>query len=321
MRIFKNIFLFLFITILALLILVYVYCQMQKPVYSGTFEMPGIQAPVKTYFDPYGIPHIYGSTEEDVFRVLGYIHAKERLFQMELIRRATSGRLSEIFGSRTLEADKFFRTVGFNRRAEASLKDFEQSADTTWKRDMLAYVDGINRYIDTRRKRFEFLLLGIPREKFTVKDIFLASDFISFNFQMAFKTDPLMTHISQKYGNQYLADLGVKPHEQDRDTFDYYQFDSLLTNIEEFLPVEAWTGSNSWAVSAERSKSGKVLFENDTHIGVQQPAPWYEAHLSSPGFNFYGSFFAGFPFAPIGHTLHHAWGLTILENDDLDFFS
>ena len=88
MRILKNIFVFLFILILALLVLVYVYCQMQKPVYTGTFEMPKLNAPVKTYFDNYGVPHIYGSTEEDVFRILGYLHAKERMFQMEL--RASS---------------------------------------------------------------------------------------------------------------------------------------------------------------------------------------------------------------------------------------
>src|SRR5215216_6093594 len=111
---------------------------MQKPLYSGTYEVPGLKAPVNTYFDNYGVPHIYGSTEEDVFRTLGYLHAKERLFQMELIRRATSGRLSEILGNKTLEVDKFFRTIGFNRRADASVKDFEQSSDSLWKKDVIA---------------------------------------------------------------------------------------------------------------------------------------------------------------------------------------
>ncbi len=321
MRILRKFFLYLFLIVLASLILLYVYFQTQKPVYSGTFEMPKLNATVETYIDNYGVPHIYGSNEEDVFRVLGYMHAKERLFQMELIRRAVSGRLSEIFGSKTLEADKFFRTLGFNKKADASVKEFEHSSDSAWKRDALAYLEGINYYIETRRKRFEFLLLGIPKEEYTVKDLFLISDFIAFNFQMAFKTDPLMTRIQQKYGDNYLADIGVRPHTQQRDTFDFYQFDSLLTSIEKVVPVQAWTGSNSWAVSAERSKSKKTLFENDTHIGVQQPAVWYEAHLNAPGFNFYGSFLAGFPFPPLGHSLHHAWGLTILENDDLDFYS
>src|SRR5688572_8268974 len=116
MRILKKIIFFLFTFILVLLILVYVYFQMQKPVYSGTQEIPELSAPVNTYFDSYGVPHIYGSNEEDVFRVLGYLHAKERLFQMELIRRLSSGRLSEVFGSKTLEADKFFRTLGLNKR-------------------------------------------------------------------------------------------------------------------------------------------------------------------------------------------------------------
>ncbi|HRH66219.1 MAG TPA: penicillin acylase family protein, partial [Bacteroidia bacterium] len=86
------------------------------------------------------------------------------------------------------------------------------------------------------------------------------------------------------------------------------------------LPFKIWMGSNAWVVSANRSSSGKVLFENDTHIGHQLPAVWYEAHLECPGFSFYGNFLAGFPFAPIGHSRRHAWGLTIFENDDLDFF-
>jgi penicillin amidase len=321
MRYIRKIFLYLFLLVFASLILLYIYFQMQKPVYSGTFEMPKLNAPVTTYMDNYGVPHIYGSTEEDVFRTLGYMHAKERLFQMELLRRATGGRLSEIFGTKTIEVDKFFRTLGFNRKAEVSATEFLSSSDTIIKKNVLAYIDGINQYINTRRKRFEFLLLQIPKEEFTLKDIFLISDFIAFNFQMGFKTDPLMTRIRQKFGDKYLADLGIEPHFQQRDTFDNYQFDSLLTQIETVIPVQAWLGSNSWAVSAERSKSGKVLFENDTHIGVQQPAVWYEAHLNAPGFNFYGSFIAGFPFAPIGHSLRHAWGLTIMENDDVDFFA
>ena len=321
MRILRKIILFFIFLFLGVILFIYIYLQMQKPLYSGTIEIPDLDSKVTAYFDNYGVPHIYGRNEPDVFCVLGYLHAKERLFQMELIRRVSSGRLSEIFGNKTIEADKFFRMLGLNRRADESAKAFMQNTDTIWKKDMLAYIDGINEYIEKRRKRFEFLLLGIPKEKFTVKDVFLIADYMAFNFQMGFKTDPLMSKIGKKFGEKYLQDIGIRNYFQNTDSANLVTFDSIMTSIDDLLPVKIWSGSNSWAISAERSKSGKVLFENDTHVGVQQPAVWYEAHLDCPGFSIYGSFLAGFPFPPIGHNIHQAWGLTILENDDLDFFA
>jgi penicillin amidase len=321
MRIFKRILFYLFLLLSGAFVFVYVYLQMQKPVYSGKWEMPHLGSTVTVYFDTYGVPHIYGQKEEDVFRVLGYLHAKERLFQMELARRVSSGRLSEIFGSKTLEADKFFRMLGINRRASESYREFMVNTDPAWKKDMLAYVDGVNHYIETKRKRFEFLLLDIPKEKFSVKDIYLIADFMSFNFQMAFKTDPLMSRIGNKWGANYLHDLGVMADMSPLDSAELLRIDTVLSELDEMLPLKIWTGSNAWAISAERSSSGRVLFENDTHVGVQQPAVWYEAHLECPTFSIYGSFLAGFPFPALGHNRHHAWGLTILENDDLDFFA
>ena len=320
MVILKKIFLIIILLILGGVLFIYIYLQMQKPLYSGTVEIPDLDSNVTVYFDNYGVPHIYGKNEPDVFCALGYLHAKERLFQMELIRRVSSGRLSEIFGNKTIEADKFFRMLGLNRRADESEKEFMLNTDVLWKKDMLAYVKGINNYIENRRKRFEFLLLGIPKEKFTIKDVFLIVDYMSFNFQMGFKTDPLMSKIGKKFGDKYLNDIGIRNNYQNTDTAALVTFDSIMSSIEDLLPVKIWSGSNAWAVSSERSTSGKVLFENDTHIGVQQPAVWYEAHLDCPTFSIYGSFLAGFPFPPIGHNLNHAWGLTILENDDLDFF-
>jgi penicillin amidase len=294
---------------------------MQKPVYSGTWEMPDLKSEVRVNFDNYGVPHIYGQNENDVFRVLGYLHAKERLFQMELIRRVSAGRLSEIFGSKTLEADKFFRMLGINRRAVQAENRFMNDTDEPWKKCMLAYINGINHYIETKRKRFEFLLLDIPKEKYTIKDIYLIADFMSFNFQLAFKTDPLLSRISKKWGEKYLRDLGIETQIDLKDTTSVEMHDSLLSFLENMLPLKIWSGSNAWAISAEKSESGKVLFENDTHIGVQQPAVWYDAHIECPGYSVYGSFLAGFPFPVLGHNANQAWGMTILENDDLDFFA
>ena len=86
------------------------------------------------------------------------------------------------------------------------------------------------------------------------------------------------------------------------------------------LPIPVWMGSNSWVIAPQKTKSGKVIFANDAHIGYSQPSVWYEAHLEAPDFSFYGNHLAGIPFGVIGHTRDKAWGMTMFENDDIDFF-
>ena len=317
-------FLILFLSLIVVAIVTYFFFQ--RPKYSGTVKMAGIDSTVTAYFDPYGIPHIYANKEEDVFQALGYIHGQERLFQMELMRRVSSGRLSEIFGNKTIEADKFFRMLGVNQHADHSSAIFLSGPDSQCKKDVLAYLNGLNNYILKGKTRVEFTMLGIPREPYTIKDLFLIVDYMSFNFQMGFKTDPVLSRIKNNLGDKYLSEILNANERIDTTT----QIDSvninasteigLINQLEEILPIKIWSGSNSWALSGSRSVSGKPLLENDTHIGIQQPAVWYEAYLEAPGFKFYGNFLAGFPFAPIGHTLYHGWGVTMLENDDLDFF-
>ena len=331
MKLFKRIFFFSLGIILLLTGIVWIYLWTTKPVYSGNIPVKGMSQPVETYFDSYGIPHIYGQNEEDVFRALGYIQAQDRLFQMEMLRRVSAGRLCEIFGSSLLDVDRFFRMLGIAHHAEASAQHFSKDTISSSHRAALAYIEGVNEYLENGKTPVEFQLLGIPKEKFTVKDLYLIVDFMSFNFQMGFRTDPLMSRIRKNFSEDYLKDLALgyvpgtltEPVHFPQDSMSKIKDSTLISSIdkvEELLPFKIWMGSNAWVVSANRSSSGKVLFANDTHIGHQQPAVWYEAHLECPGFSFYGNFLAGFPFAPIGHSLRHAWGLTIFENDDLDFF-
>lgn len=322
----KRIFLSFILLLVLICLGVYVYLYSHKPSYSGDVALRGLQTKTEVYFDNYGVPHIYGQSEIDVYRTLGYIHAQERLFQIELIRRVSSGRLSEIFGSAVLDVDKFFRMLGINEHAEASAKAFSMHPDEAWNPAALAYLDGMNDYIENGKTPIEFTLLGIPKEKYTVKDMYLVVSYVSFNFQMAFRTDPLLDRMKNKLGIEYLIDLGYKPLEskdsiamQSQNLSEQKLF-SNFESIQNSLPFKVWNGSNSVIISAQRSSSGKVLFENDTHIGQQQPSVWYESHLEYPGFRFYGSSIAGFPFPALGHSERHAWGLTIFENDDLDFY-
>lgn len=319
---------FLGLVFLILLIAV-VWLLKNKPDYSGSAALPGFSDSTVVYFDEFGIPHIYGSNEEDVFRALGYLQAQDRLFQMEMIRRASGGNLSEVLGSNLVEVDRYFRMLGFNRKAEEAAAAFEKNSAEKWNKTARAYLEGINAYIKNGRKPLDLVLLGIPQKEFTVKDMYLIVCYMTYNFQMAFRTDPLLARIEKEFGSEYVESLtsayGDSPvvsfdSVSDGNSHHALSHFSTWDALDKLLPFPVWQGSNSIVIGAKKSASGKVLFENDTHIGHQQPAVWFEAHLEYPGFSFYGSFLSGFPFAAMGHTNRHAWGLTIFENDDLDFF-
>jgi penicillin amidase len=319
----------LLIALLGLIALL-IYMTSQKPHYSGSVQVKGINSQVEVIYDYYGIPHIYATNELDAYFALGYVHAQDRLFQMEMVRRVASGTLSEIFGSKFIKIDAFFKTLGFEEHAAESAKMYMSADSLPYQRAALAYLKGVNQYQQNGRTPVEFILLGIPCKDFTVEDMFLATDYMAFNFAMAFRTDPLMTFVKSKLGDAYYKDL-VTNHKQGTMVNPVYTFPdtaaahqtafNTIDQIIQMMPVPPLVGSNGWVISGQKSKSGKVLFANDTHIGFSQPCVWYEAHLEYPGFSFYGNHLAGFPFAAIGHTRTQGWGLTMFENDDLDFYS
>jgi penicillin G amidase len=326
MRILKKIFLIIFALIGILFLSVWIYLINTRPDYEGTIELKGLHEKVEVVFDEYGIPHIYGENEEDVFHALGYVHAQERLFQMELMRRVGSGRLAEVMGPEMEDVDKFFRTIGVAKISESSAF-IHLSADTLpFQKAALAYINGINSFIENGTTPIEFHLIGIPKEKFTVNDIYYIGGYMSFSFSEVFRTDPIISLINKKLGAEYLKDLALEYPGTERKPYcnkisqPQSEIIASVHKVFDKLPIPIWTGSNAWVVAADRSKSGKVLFANDTHIGYSQPAVWYEAHLDYPGFSFYGNFLAGFPFALVGHNRFSSWGLTMLENDDFDLF-
>jgi len=304
------------------------YLYSLQPQYSGRIALVGLHEKVEVIFDPYGIPHIYGQNEEDVYFALGYVQARERLFQMEMMRRVAAGRLAEILGEKFVKTDKFFRTLGImeqaDRNAELSFKDLS----APWKKAALAYLAGVNQYVEQGDTPLEFRILGIPKEKFTPRDIYLTGALMAFGFAAGFQMDPLVTSAYHKLGWDYLKDwvLGWPPGAQKIPVYpsNYAAaaeaLPSAIHNMMAGLPVSAWFGSNGWVVSGSRTESGQVIFANDTHMAYSQPSVWYEAHLECPGFSFYGNHAAGLPFALIGHNRFSAWGLTMFENDDVDFY-
>ena len=247
----------------------YFWLKSSVPVYSGEMKLAGLHEPVDAYFDEFGIPHIDAKNSEDAYRALGYLHAQERLFQLELLRRAGSGTLSEIIGEDMVKVDKIFRTLGISSYAKTSAEQFQKEHfNDEMAKEVNAYMDGVNQFIEHGPTPPEFTLMGIPKRKLNVEDMFCISAAMSFSFQMANKTEPVMTHVALNYGTNYLYDLGL--HHDSTETeirhFDNRTLDSslmVLTNLfneaEQALPVAPFDGSNAWAVAGSKSATGKPI--------------------------------------------------------------
>lgn len=301
----------------------------QSPKYGGELSISGLNEEVEIHFDKFGIPHIYAQNESDAYRALGYVHAQDRLFQLEMMRRVGSGTLAEFLGKDLLEIDQFFHTLGIPKHAKESAAAFLAQGETPWKTAAEAYLAGVNEFIDQGTLPVEYLLLGEKPRPYTVEDMHSIIGYMSFTFAMGLKTDPLVTQIARNLGPEYMNSLSVQTLPEHFVIPNNYP-DSLLRDsshvkssfsaLLEKLPVPLLEGSNAWVISGSRTKSGKVLFNNDTHIGFSAPSVWYEAHLEYPGFSFYGNHLAGIPFGLVGHSRQHSIGLTMFENDDQDFF-
>lgn len=322
MRILKRLLIFLVILIAAAVLTIGIYLFNSRPEYRGEVKIKGLKEAVDVHFDGYGIPHIDAKSEEDAWFALGYVHAQDRLFQMEILRRIGAGRLAEILGSDLTRVDVFFRTLGIAEAAKKSAKIFMNDNNETYQKAANAYLNGINAYIETGKTPIEFTLIGIEKEKFTSEDLYHITGYMAFSFAEALKTDPILSKINSKYGTGYLSRL-IKVNDSlktNADSTSLSELALLASMLSEKFPLSPFMGSNGWVVAPQKSKSGRVLFCNDTHIGYGQPSVWYEAHVSYPGYSLYGNFLGGFPFPLLGHTNTYAWGLTMLENDDLDLF-
>jgi penicillin amidase len=319
----KRIFAVIIIIVIGILSYVFWWLMKTKPQYDGEITLAGLESPVTIKYDAYGIPHIYAKSESDAYFALGYVHAQERLFQMEMIRRVTTGTLSEILGNEFIETDKLFRTLSIAEKSKEFTKKFEQQ-DLEYKQAVLSYFDGINTYIDEGPTPIEFSLIGIPKQKFSAKDAYTTAGFISFGFADGLKIDPLASKIAATLGMKYLDDIGLHTIYDSTYIKSYYKPESQnltgLYAILESVPLPLVDGSNSWIIGPGKSASGQAILENDTHFEFKQPSVWFEAHLEYPGTSLYGNYLAGIPFAILGHNKYAAWGMTMFENDDVDLF-
>lgn len=293
-----------------------------KPTYEGTETLSNLTSEVIINYDDYGIPHIYADNQEDAQRALGYAHAQDRLWQMELLRRITPGKLSEIFGKEMLESDLFFAGLGIDEASEKTVNALDRNS-AAYKLSQ-AYIDGINQFIKEGATPIEYYILGLDKKEFTTKDTYNIFAYMAFSFAAAHKTDPVLSSLQAKLGNKYIAELGVDINPNSTLIHNYNdaneEIATAITSIMKNSPIPAFIGSNSWVVAPGKSKSGKVLFANDPHIAFSSPSVWYEAHIKTPDFESYGYYLGGVPFPTLSHNRNFAYGLTMFENDDIDFY-
>ena len=325
MRILKKTITIFLILISLLFILGVLYYQYLKPNYSGEITLNSVDQETTVYFDEYGIPHIYAKSHLDAVTTLGYVQAQDRLWQMELMRRIAPGRLSELFGEDLIENDQFFINIGIDEYSKKSVADLDITSPEYQLLE--AYLKGVNQFIDEGATPLEYHLIGLKKEHFTLVDTYNVLGYMAFSFAMAQKTDPLLSALKEKLGTAYLNALpiNIDPEsvliKSSKEDMDYYT--SMVSNINTILnatPIPPFVGSNSWVIGGDKTESGKVIFANDPHIGFSQPSVWFEAHLTSPEHEIYGYFLPIIPFPLLGHNKHIAYGLTMFENDDIDFY-
>jgi penicillin amidase len=321
----KKVLLVLLSLVVIITIAIVVYGFYLKPKYEGEVQLKNIQKETTVYFDEFGVPHIYANNSKDAMEALGYVHAQDRLWQMELMRRIAPGRLSEIFGSVALKNDKFFAGLGIEEASAKAIAALDKNSPSYQL--TMAYLDGINQYIDEGKTPIEFSLVGVKKEKFTIKDVYNIFGYMSFSFAMAQKSDPLLTDIRNKYGMNYLKDFGIdgsfnttRIKNAKELPQEYAAIANSVASLLDQSPIPPFVGSNSWVIAPQKTKNGKVIFANDPHIGFSQPGTWYEAHIVTPDFELYGCYLAGTPFPLLGHNREYAYGLTMFENDDIDLY-
>ena len=326
MKILRRILRILLVVVVLGGIALFFFIQSLKPDYKGNLTLKGLQQETKVYYDTYGIPHIEASNEEDAMKVLGYVHAQDRLWQMELLRRVAPGRLSEVFGKDLIPTDKLFLSLGIDEASEKTVNQIDKNSRSVILTE--AYLDGINQFIENGPTPIEYYLTGLDKSEFSLKDVYNAIGYMAFSFAQGHKTDPLLSDIQNLLGPEYLAALEV---DVNPGTQWIKNYNGAAENVNkdlvvavnhalDKLPIPSFIGSNSWVLAPSKTRNGQVILANDPHIGFAQPSVWYEAHIMTPEYEKYGYHLAGIPYPLLGHSRDVAYGLTMFENDDTDFY-
>ena len=301
------------------------FVSRSAPMTAGNLELKALEAPAKVYRDSWGIPHIDAQNEHDLFLAQGYVTAQDRLFQMDMSRRLASGRLSEVLGSTQIDSDRFFRTVGLQRAAEASLSQYSGATRAAAE----AYAAGVNAYMNDAIRYhllpWEFSVLHYKPEPWTVVDSLAILKYWAYDTSGHWAAQLFRYQLVEKVGQKRAVELFPAYPANATTIIDTLPpassalDDSEVDHLLAFAP-EANLGSNNWVVSGNKTATGKPFLANDPHLSLQTPAVWYEVQLSAGPYDVIGVNFPGVPGVLLGHNARIAWGATTLGADAQDLY-
>jgi len=298
------------------------------PMTSGTMPLQGLRGEIRIERDADGIPTIKAASRDDAMFGLGYVHAQDRLWQLETHKRIGAGRLAESFGESALETDKFLRALGVRRTAAAQ---WEQASAET-RAALNAYAAGINAYVQNEMSARppEFILTGTVVEPWTPEDSMAWATMMAWDLGANWSGELLRLRMALKMPVDRINEL-LPPYPGDKPlpTADYAalfrglklspSLGQQALNAAPESGVEG-VGSNNWVVHGSHTESGKPLLANDPHLKLTAPALWYFARLEAPGFKVAGATMPGLPVVVLGQNEHVAWGFTNTGPDVQDLY-
>ena len=298
---------------------------------SADLTMPGVSAPVEIVRDTHSVPHVFGQTAEDVYFGLGFAHAQDRLWQMTMFRRTAQGRLSELFGPRTVAVDDLLLRLGLYRAAEASLAAQSPAA----RRALEAYAAGVNAWIDQVNENAlgrgapEFFLFGADVARWRPVDSLAVMKLMALQLSTHLSAEVERARLSLVLSPERLRDILPESPQAIAALADFAAlfpdgpmpdapYDVAALPLSPLPAPGAAGASNAWAAGAERSASGLPLLASDPHLGLTAPSIWYLARIDLPSGGVIGGTIPGMPVVLIGRNADFAWGLTSAYLDDQD---
>lgn len=286
------------------------------PRQTGRIELSGLSAPVTIARDDKGVPHIRADNRQDSWFALGWVHAQDRMWQMETMRRLGSGRLAEAIGAPGLVNDRFMRTLGLRRLAERALPRLDEPTRAA----LTAYAAGVNAWLTSPESRLplEFTLLGVRPEPWSPVDSLVWHKLMALQLAGNWPDDIQRARLARRIDPKRIPDLFPAGSSEAAPGLSEAGWNALIAAVPPAArPAPA---SNIWIVAGSRSASGKPILANDPHLPLTVPSPWYLATIDAPGLSLAGATAPGLPFHVIGHNDKIAWGFTSAEADTVDLF-
>lgn len=293
------------------------------PNVDTTHKVADLTAPVDIVRDVHGIPYIYAKSAREAYVALGFVHAQDRLWQMEMTRRHASGRLAEVLGARALASDRLMRVLGLARLAEAQYASLEPPV----REALEAYAAGVNAWRRAHRGALppEFLFLGFAPEPWRPADSLLWGKVMALTLSGNWRGELLRARLSRKLPADKVAELWPeRPPDAAQQLgrlaglLDDRTLAALAAALPPLPPVRG--ASNAWVISGTHTGGKKPILANDPHLGFAAPILWYLARIETPDFALAGATVPGVPFMVLGHNGHIAWGMTTTQADLQDLF-